>query len=424
MQAEPTVINAVSKPAEKLDYLPGLDGIRALAVLLVISTHWPNNDISLKFGWIGVNIFFVLSGFLITRILLHEKHRKFKPYLSKFFLNRILRIFPIYYLFFAITALIILLIWRFIPQLSHNGVVLSGVNTIKHDTPFYLTYTSNIRNNLAYFFHWVSYQNQFFGHLWSLAVEEQFYLIFPFIVYFLDVRSLKKLVVAIIIICPLIRLWTAIIGVHLVTDRYWLGSTLYSNTFCQADALATGALLALFPIKIKFRYRNFFVVSLLFVVVGLTCFYFLRKAGYFLVEGKSLGFNFPGFWFDQKTPWFLINIRAFYQYSLVNLFAFVLIAPATIKKPLFPALFNAKPISYLGKISYGVYLFHNPMIAFFVIAGTFFGGWYKLTANPLVNLAIFIFYLIIVISLAHVSYKYFERKILDKYKYKLDNARD
>ena len=210
----------------------------------------------------------------------------------------------------------------------------------------------------------------------------------------------------------------------MVTDRYWLGTALYSNTFCQADALATGALLVLFPIKIKFPYLNFFIVSLLFVVVGLTCFFFLRMAGYFLVEGKSLGFNFPGFWFDEKTPWFLINIRAFYQYTLVNLFAFFLIAPATIKKPLFPAIFNAKPVSYLGKISYGIYLFHNPMIVFFVIAGNFFGGWYKLTANPLISVGIFIFYLIIVISLAHVSYKYFERKILDKYKYKLDNARD
>jgi peptidoglycan/LPS O-acetylase OafA/YrhL len=424
MQPELTVINNISKPTEKLDYLPGLDGIRALAAFLVISTHWPNVGISLKFGWIGVNIFFVLSGFLITRILVHEKHRKFKPYLSKFFVNRVFRIFPIYYLFFGITALIILLIWRFIPQLSHDGTIVSGVNTIKYDTPFYLTYTYNIKINLLYFFNWIGYQNQFFGHLWSLSVEEQFYLVFPFVVYFLDARTLKKLLIAIIIICPLIRLWAAIIGLHLVTDRFWLGATIYTNTFCQADAFATGALLALFPIKIKFPYLNFFIASLLFLAVGFTCFFFLRKAGYFLVEGKSLGFNYPGFWFDQKTPWFLINIRAFYQYSLVNLLAFTLIAPATIKKPLFPAIFNAKPISYLGKISYGIYLFHNPMIAFFMIGGTFFGGWYKLTANPLVDLVIFIFYLVIVISLAHVSYKYFERKILDKYKYKLDNARD
>jgi len=193
----------LNKSPEKLDYVPGLDGIRALAAFLVISTHWPNLDLSLKFGWIGVNIFFVLSGFLITRILVHEKHRKLKPYLSKFFLNRILRIFPIYYLFFGITALIIVLMRRFIPELANDGTLLSGINAIKHDAIYYLTYSYNIKITLNYFFHWAGYQNQFFGHLWSLAVEEQFYLIFPFIVYFLDERALKKLVVAIIIICPL-----------------------------------------------------------------------------------------------------------------------------------------------------------------------------------------------------------------------------
>jgi peptidoglycan/LPS O-acetylase OafA/YrhL len=412
----------LNKLPEKLDYLPGLDGIRALAAFLVIFTHWPNNGISLKFGWIGVNIFFVLSGFLITRILVHEKYRSFKPYLYNFFLERVLRIFPVYYLFFFITALIILALYYFVPQLSHDGTLMSGINTLKHDTPAYLTYSYNIKINLAYFFHWHDNQNQFFGHLWSLAVEEQFYLIFPFLVYFLNVQALKKLVIAIIIICPLIRLWAVIVGVRLVTDKFWLGETLYSNTFCQADALATGALLALFPIKMRFPYINFFVASLLFLAVGLTCLFFLRKAGYFLVEGKSLGFNFPGFWFEEKTPWFLINIRAFYQYTLVNLFAFCLIAPATIKKPLFPAIFNAKPVSYLGKISYGIYLFHNPLIALFMIGGTFFGGWYNITGNPLNNIVIFIIYLVIVISLAHVSYKYFERRIIDNYRYKLNNG--
>lgn len=414
----------MNKTPEKLEYLPGLDGIRALAAFLVILTHWPNVGISLKFGWIGVNIFFVLSGFLITRILVHQKYRDFKPYLYNFFYKRVLRIFPIYYLFFFITAGAILLVYYCVPALSHNNILIGGINSLKHDTPFYLTYTYNIKLNLGPFFKWTNYESQFLGHLWSLAVEEQFYLVFPFIVYFLDIKALKKVVIAIIVICPLLRLWAATIGVNMVADRFWLGEVFYTNTFCQADALAAGAALALFSFNIRFPYRNFFMVALIFVVVGLTCFYFLRSAGYFLVEGKSLGFNYPGYWFDERTPHFLVNIHAFYQYSLVNLLAVVLIAPATIKKPLFPRLFNSKPVSYLGKISYGIYLFHNPIIAFFIIGASFFGGWYSLTANPLVDIGVFVFYLVIVISLAHLSYKYFEHKIITKYRHKLINEGD
>jgi peptidoglycan/LPS O-acetylase OafA/YrhL len=403
------------KTTKKLDYIPGLDGIRALAALLVISTHWPNSSISLKFGWVGVNIFFVLSGFLITRILLNEKKRAFKQYLSNFFYKRALRIFPVYYLFIFTTTLIVLLIYYFAPALSKDQSLTAGLNAIRHDLPFYLTYTYNIKLNLAPLFHFGDYSNDFFGHLWSLAVEEQFYIIFPFLVYFLDATQLKKLVIAIIIIFPLIRLWAAVIGTHLVSDKYWLGELLYTNTFCQADALAAGALLALHPIKIKFPYLKFFMVSFICLGVGLTCFYFLRQAGYFLVQGSSLGFDFPGYWFMETTPHFLINIRAFYQYSLVNLFAFFLIAPAVIKKPLFPVLLQSRPVIYLGKISYGVYLFHNPIKALFVMGGNFFGGWFKLTANPFIHISIFIFYLFVVIMLAHLSYQYFERKITMKY---------
>jgi len=419
-----TAINPVIKPAGKLDYLPGLDGIRALAAFLVIATHWPNNSISLKFGWIGVNIFFVLSGFLITRILIHEKQKNFKIYLSNFFYKRVLRIFPIYYLFFFVTASIILLAYYFVPQLSTDQLLRAGVNTVRNDTPYYLTYTYNIKLNLSYFFNLTNYSSGFFGHLWSLAVEEQFYLVFPFIVYFLNKEALKKLVIAIIIICPLIRLWAAVVGVHMVTNRYWLGEFLYTNTFCQADALAAGALLALSPITLKRHYLNFFLVAFTCLIVGLVCFYFLRKAGYFLVEGKSLGYNFPALWLEEYTPHFLINIRAFYQYSLVNLLAVFLIAPATIKKPLFPSLFNSKAASYLGKISYGIYLFHNPMISFFIIGASFLGGWAKLTDNSVMHLGIFVFYLILVIFLAHLSYQYFERKVILKYRNKLIDGRN
>lgn len=396
----------------KLSYIPELDGIRALAAFLVMLTHWPNVFLSLKFGWIGVNIFFVLSGFLITRILVSEKEQPLKNYLKQFYFKRSLRIFPLYYAFIIGGLITFAVLTFFFPSLLQQEMWKSGYETITKDFAWYFTYAYNIKINLRYFFEWKDSSNYFFGHLWSLALEEQFYLIFPFIVYFASLKNLKRIVLALIIICPLIRLWAAVYGHQLVNDSYWFGELFYSNTFLQADALAWGAAITLFDFKLKKHYLNFALVFFAWLIVGLTCLYFLRKAGYFLVEGKSLGYNFPGFWYQQFTPYFLINIRPFYQSILVNVLAVFLILPATQNKALFPKIFNQPLINYFGRISYGIYIFHNPIMALFVIGGSYFGGWYVFTANPIVEILVFIIYFLVVFGVAHLSYQYFEKLFL------------
>ena len=130
------------------------------------------------------------------------------------------------------------------------------------------------------------------------------------------------------------------------------------------------------------------------------------------MEGKSLGYDFPGFWFDEPTKYFLINIRAFYQYTLVNLLAVSLILPAIQGTPLFPKVFLNSFISYLGKISYGIYLFHNPLVATMEMIGNRLGGWDKLTSNRLVETICFFGYSVVLVGLAHLSYQYFEKRIL------------
>jgi peptidoglycan/LPS O-acetylase OafA/YrhL len=405
-----------------LNYIPGLDGIRALAAFLVISTHWPNNMLSLKFGWMGVNIFFVLSGFLITRILLNNKQKGFKNYITGFYYNRALRIFPLYYTFLVVTFLLVLAFTYYNPGLLTYDEWKSAYHAVKHDFPYYLSYTYNLKINLRLLLHLPDSSNRFFGHLWSLAVEEQFYLIFPFLVYFASKKTLKTITVIILVLCPLLRLWGAVYGINMVSDRYWLGEFFYSNTFCQADALFTGAALAIFNIRSIKPYFTFIITALAWLSVGVTCFIFLRKAGIFLVPFKSFGYDFPGYWFLERTGYWFINMRPFYQYTLVNLLAAALILPAIKGHPIFPVIFQNKRIAYFGKISYGIYVFHSPILAMFIlIADLNLGGWYKLTQNPFVEITCFLLYITAVISTAYLSYEYFEKKIL-KYKNRLNKT--
>ena len=120
-------------------------------------------------------------------------------------------------------------------------------------------------------------------------------MFFLFWYIFFSLKNLKIVTITILILCPLI----APVGEFLrgtldeVTDLYWFGEFFYSNTFCQSDALFMGVALAIFDIKQLKPYLTFFITAAVWLFVGLTCFIFLRKAGYFLVESKSLGFNFP-----------------------------------------------------------------------------------------------------------------------------------
>ncbi|MES2377388.1 MAG: acyltransferase [Bacteroidota bacterium] len=400
----------------KLSYIPGLDGIRALAAFLVILAHWPNYLLSLKFAWMGVNIFFVLSGFLITRILLFEKSNTFKSYISGFYYKRTLRIFPLYYGYLLITCLLITFFTYYNKQLLNYAAWHDAYYAIKNNFIYYLTYTYNFKVSVRSL---PDYSGRFFGHLWTLSLEEQFYVVFPFVVYFSSLKTLKIIIITVLFLCPLLRLWGVLYGVNLVTDRYWFGELFYTNTICQSDALITGAALAVFNIKLVKPYFTFFVTFSIWLFVGIVCFIFIRESGYFLMSGKSLGYDFPAFWFTEKTKYWFINIRPFYQYTLVNLLAAALILPAINGQTLFPRIFQQRVVTYLGKISYGIYIFHFPLAAIFVlVADIYLGGWGNLTKQPAAEIICFILYIFSVIGIAHLSYQYFEKKIL-KYKHNI-----
>jgi peptidoglycan/LPS O-acetylase OafA/YrhL len=207
-------------------YYPALDGLRGLAILLVLvhntSINEENSTIVEKLwvaltdgGWIGVQLFFVLSGYLITGLLLDGRSQPHA--LRSFYVRRSLRIFPLYYVFLIGRLLVVP---YFVPSLS---------------VPFWTQiwfwlYLSNwsdlIQGGI-----------QDMGHFWSLAVEEQFYLTWPAVVRRVRPRTLTWICLAIMVISPAVRVAFYAAEVN----HGWI----YSSTISRADGLASGALVAL-----------------------------------------------------------------------------------------------------------------------------------------------------------------------------------
>ncbi|HWB87515.1 MAG TPA: acyltransferase [Bryobacteraceae bacterium] len=210
-------------------HIPALDGVRGLAILLVIAFHARIVFTSasaipffavllLGLGWSGVDLFFVLSGFLITGILLDT--RDSPDYFRTFYLRRVLRIFPLYFAYLILVLVVLRYAW-----LWHAGTDLwKSVNPW-----WYVTYLMNWKAAHGYY-------DLFLDSLWSLAVEEQFYLFWPAIVWLCPRRKLKWVCLAMAIGSLATRCVLSAAGTH--------PEAIYRLTPCRLDPLAAGAFLA------------------------------------------------------------------------------------------------------------------------------------------------------------------------------------
>jgi peptidoglycan/LPS O-acetylase OafA/YrhL len=225
-------------------HVPALDGVRGLAIALVIARHLsaapmlrtsssPIDQAIVKVtgaGWIGVDLFFVLSGFLITGVLIAERERTapIAAKLGRFYWRRFLRIVPLYYAACAILFFVVpfLPYFRAQPELA----------TLQRSEPWYWVYAVNIleivRGGDATPFNT--------AHFWSLSVEEQFYLVWPFVVLGLSRRRLLRVVAALLVAGPLVRL------ALLILLRGRSGPiAAYVFSLARVDVLGAGAMLAL-----------------------------------------------------------------------------------------------------------------------------------------------------------------------------------
>lgn len=302
-----------------------LDGLRGLAVLAVILYHAsvfepPSGGAgaalraAARFGWAGVDLFFVLSGFLITRILWAS--RGSESYYRVFYARRFLRIFPLYY----VSLLVLVLAFR----------VDAG------ESAWYWLYVSNVKVTLD------GWPPAPLSHFWSLAVEEQYYLVWPLVVSVLPRRALVALCGGLLLLVPAAR-----------TAGFVLGAPdlgLYVLTPFRLDALAAGSLLALLVdgVREPRRYVPHAVATL--ALAGLAAGIVVARAG-------------DAFW---GTPGML---TLGFTFLAVGFAAVVFLAASLGEKALLPRLLSLRPLRAAGTVSYAMYVFHWPVVSVLRDAG-------------------------------------------------------
>jgi peptidoglycan/LPS O-acetylase OafA/YrhL len=324
LNSEPREGNSVKRAIHPRGWMPPLDGIRGLAILMVMLFHFnvllnpqsiPENFVrSLsRFGWTGVDLFFVLSGFLITGILLDSRNAE--NYFRSFYLRRITRIFPLYYLSLAVVFWVV------------PTVLLNGPRPSSYQRVAYLVYAQN--------WHALSgnpYTLSLLDPYWSLGVEEQFYLVWPLVVFLFPPQRVLKIAIGGALFSLALRL--VLLAAHAIP------ATIYTNTLTRADSLLIGAA-CVFLLRnevVNQRLRRLAVWLWLTPIVSLPL---LRLAS------PSFSNNAP---LIQSIGYSAIALS--YAGLLVSLVA------RMQESSLLLRFFTSRAMTTLGKYSYGAYIWH------------------------------------------------------------------
>lgn len=356
--------NNITKPI----YLPGLNGLRAIASIAVVISHTTlslstfglNNKIlgtdlegnasGLKLAGYGVTIFFTLSGFLITFLMLKEKEEvEFK--IKEFYVRRVLRIWPLYYLYFIVCIITML---------------LYGITFSVSSLPYYIFLMANV----PYIF---GCTLPFLAHYWSLGVEEQFYLFFPQIAK-LPNNRIFNISIAVIFLFLLIKF------IFWILDRKY---------------------------NIHLPYLALDVTRFHIMLIGVigAMLYYKRNSIFFSISTHRI---------TQIVSWMVVLLLAFNKFHIASVIDGEIISVITVflitgqitKTNMVINLENSI-CDFIGKISYGIYVIHPVLIfCFSILIG-------KFTSDNLSNyLLVYSLVLASTIFVAYLSYEFYEKKFL------------
>jgi peptidoglycan/LPS O-acetylase OafA/YrhL len=331
--------------------IPSLDGLRAISISLVLVGHLAGSRFFLPekwlqpfgdLGYLGVRVFFVISGFLITSLLLDEYHITGRISLQRFYFRRTMRIFPAFYVYLLAIA-----------GLAGFRVIALKPGDLLHAA----TYTMNYHYDRSW---WV-------GHLWSLAVEEQFYLLWPALIVVAGIKRAMSIAAITVLVCPLLRV---VLLVFIPGRHPWMNE-LFATT---ADAIAIGCLLAGFRRQLiacdwykKTLESRWFILALVLVLAAN---------------------SYPG----GRIHGGIIDL-------LINVCVAVAI-DRYVRMPETPSgrILNSPALTYTGMLSYSIYLWQQPLLRH--------GQTHHL-------LAAFPLSLLCVIGLAWLSYRFVETPFLN-----------
>ena len=392
--AHPALRNQISR----VPYLPGLDGLRAIAVTAVLVFH--ANHEWLSGGFLGVEVFFVISGYLITLLLLSEKERTGKVHLGQFWLRRARRLLPALFAMMGALAIYMSLFKRG-PMGQARGDLLAGTSYVSNWFQVWVGQGYTAAVNFAPL-----------RHLWSLAVEEQFYIVWPLVMVVLLHKRGDRLprvalwlmwatVFVAVVVAAMYVSGTVFIGADPVTNApscrpgeshgyisvlghcVNVNEALYLGTFSRAGGLMLGSAFALVwrPVAImrsplRKRGRRIDLLGL----VGFVGLAFMMNR---LELVNSLN--------NEYDPWLFRG-----GFLLTGIFTVAIIAAATHRRAWIGRLLGIRPLNWVGTRSYGLYLYHWPV--------------YQIIREPGQQLSIreFLTALLIAVPITELSYRLVE----------------